>query len=310
MTHARTTACSVSHAVARPPADAACPRAGRGLALLARGILVRGVLVLAVLVWRTPAGLVADGPAAGPPGPAAPSPPAPAAPGPGPGGAPAAPAPVARGAVVGGAQGLRPRGAALAAALRSTRLARVELEGLDLSRLLAWLRAATGWNWALDGRALAEAGIDPAQVLVSARLEDMAVGSLLELLLEPHGLALRVQDTLVWVTTRAAAEGPLLTRLYGIAHLAWAKVDFPGPRISLAPEGGGADVVPAEEVVGDDGLATGEQVLEWVQRMVEPGRWGEGGWLMRATQRDLLVRAPAAVHARVLRALAQLAAVK
>lgn len=212
--------------------------------------------------------------------------------------------------VAGGTQGLRPRGAALVAALRSTRLAQVELEDVGLERLLAWLRTATGWNWALDRKALAEAGIDPALVRVSAHVEDIAIATLLDVLLEAHGLALRVHDTLVWVTTKAAAEGPLLTRLYSITHLTWAKVDFPGPDISLRPDGAGADVVPAEEVVEDDGLATGEQVVEMVQRLVEPGRWGNDGWEMRATQRDLVVRAPAAVQARVLRVLAMLQAIK
>lgn len=300
-----------------------CPRAACRPALPQPA----GLRLALLLVLALPACLRAEPPAAAPSPVPAPAPtpaptPAPAPvplPAPAPGSAGSVPAPPGQAApaarptvmvVAGGTQGLRPRGAALVAALRSTRLARVELDGLALPRLLEWLRTATGWNWALDRKALAEAGIDPLQVSVTARFEDIAVATLLEVLLEAHGLALRVHDTLVWVTTRAAAEGPLLTRLYGITHLTWAQVDFPGPRISLQPDGGGADVVPAEELVEDDGLATGEQVVELVQRLVEPGRWGSDGWQMRATQRDLVVRAPAAVQARVLRALALLQAVK
>lgn len=218
--------------------------------------------------------------------------------------------PIARGVVAGRPCSLRPRGEALRTALRTTRLARVELEDLPLPALVRWLRTATGWAWALDARALAEAGIDADTVRVSARLDDVSVRTLLDVVLEAHGLALRVQDTLVWITTRAAAEGPLLTRRYGLAHLLWVKVDFPGPQVGLRPEGGAAPVTVPEMPVPGDALASPEQVLDLVQRLVAPGRWDEAGWSLRATARDLVVRAPAAVHAQVVRVLRMLEAVK
>ncbi|MFM8981200.1 MAG: hypothetical protein ACKOSS_12165 [Planctomycetia bacterium] len=319
-----TPACPERALLERACLDRAGPSSRRPAACGAMGAPARARIAILLLALACAAPLCAEPPEPAPAPAAAPAPaPAPAAalpaakaPGPAPAATPgaanapgSAPRPAAL-VVAGGTQGLRPRGAALASALRSTRLARVELDEVELPRLLEWLRTATGWNWALDRKALAEAGLDPALVRVSAHFEDLAVATLLEVVLEPHGLALRVHDTLVWVTTKAAAEGPLLTRLYGITHLTWTKVDFPGPRISLQPDGAGAEVVPAEELVEDDGLATGEQVVEMVQRLVEPGRWGSDGWEMRATQRDLVVRAPAAVHARVLRALAMLQAVK
>lgn len=203
------------------------------------------------------------------------------------------------------------RAARLLGAMKSTRLKQVRWKDMTLVDVTAWLRIATGWNILVNQAALAKAGIDPAAITFSIELDDVSVASLLDLLLEPHGMAVRVADNLVFLTSKADAQGRLLTRVYGISHLTWQKVDFIAPDINLRP----SNFTPPEEyvpevVVEDDPLVTGDAVADLLKEIVTPGEWGTEGWSIRATRTYLVIRAPVAVHAAIPRALDIIAALK
>lgn len=203
------------------------------------------------------------------------------------------------------------RAARLLGAMKSTRLKQVRWKDMTLVDMTAWLRIATGWNILVNQAALAKAGIDPAAITFTIELDDVSVASLLDLLLEPHGMAVRVADNLVFLTSKADAQGRLLTRVYGISHLTWQKVDFIAPDINLRP----SNFTPPEEyvpevVVEDDPLVTGDAVADLLKEIVTPGEWGTEGWSIRATRTYLVIRAPVAVHAAIPRALDIISALK
>jgi|GEM_PF-1931602 len=205
---------------------------------------------------------------------------------------------------------LSPRGAALTAALKTKRLKRIEFKDLSLRDLTTWLRIATGWNVLPNHAALAKAGIDATALSFSADFEDLSVATLLDVLLEPLEMAVRVHENLIFLTTKADAQGRLLTRVYGISHITWQKIDFIAPEVHLNPSGAISDEYEPEVIREDDPLATGDAVAELLKEIVAPGEWDSEGWSMRASNTYVVIRAPLAVHAKIPLALDTISALK
>lgn len=203
-----------------------------------------------------------------------------------------------------------PRGPALLAALKTKRLKRVEFKELSLKDLTTWLRIATGWNVLPNHAALAKAGIDATALSFTADFEDLSVATLLDVLLEPLEMAVRVHENLIFLTTKADAQGRLITRVYGISHITWQKIDFIAPQVHLNPSGAISEEYEPEVVDESDPLATGDAVAELLKDIVAPGEWDSEGWSMRATNTYVVIRAPVAVHAKIPGALDTIAALK
>jgi hypothetical protein len=204
-----------------------------------------------------------------------------------------------------------PRGAALEQAIKTKRIKNVVWKDLAFKDAVAWLRVATGWNFVVNQTALAKASVDTTAITFNAEFSDISLATLLEVLLEPHAMAVRIQDNLIWLTTKADAWGKLVTRLYGISHITWQKIDFAAPDIHLNPSG----FTPTEEyepekLVEDDPLLSGDAVADLVKEIVAPGQWETDGWTIRATKQYLVIRAPEKVQAKVPRALATIASLK
>ena len=204
-----------------------------------------------------------------------------------------------------------PSDAALAARLQKQRIRTARFEQVSLPELVRWLRIATGSNFVLKQGALAKAGIEAKDITFTADLEDVTVATLLELALKPHDLRAVVRGNLVLITTRADSLGKPVTRLYGISHITYPKVDFIAPSLDLRP----SDYVPPDEyeperLVEDDPLADPEAVAELVRELVAAGEWENEGWSIRATSRHLVVRAPRWVHRHMPRVLAAIASLK
>lgn len=218
-------------------------------------------------------------------------------------------APQAPSAEAGGlAAGLR--GPALEQALKTKRLKKIEWKELTLKDAVTWLRVATGWNFVVNQAALAKANVDTGTLAFSADFDDVALATLLDVLLEPVGLAVRIQDNLIWLTSKADAWGKLLTRLYGISHITWQKIDFIAPDINLKPSGFTGEEYEPERLVEDDPLLSGDAVADLLKELVEPGAWQTDGWTLKATKDYLVIRVPAKVHAKIPRALAVISAMK
>lgn len=202
------------------------------------------------------------------------------------------------------------RGGALAAAMRTRRLTQVVFDGASVDEVAAWLRIATGWNFVVKRHVIEKAGIDLSAVRAKATLDHVTVAGFLALWLDPHGLVVKVEDTVAYVTTKADALGAPVLVLHAIAHLTWTKTNFRGPDIDLHP----SDWTPPddrgdEELVEDDPFTDPQHVADLVKQMVD-APWESEGWAITATKQHLAVKAPRSVQAQVARALRQMEALK
>jgi len=95
-----------------------------------------------------------------------------------------------------------------------------EFRETPLRDLVAHARTSLGVNVVLDERALEDAGIDPADIQVTARLSGMSVRAALRILLTPFDLACVAADEKLTVTTIEAAQERLVNVAYPLPR--WA----------------------------------------------------------------------------------------
>jgi hypothetical protein len=202
------------------------------------------------------------------------------------------------------------RGAALEQEMRTRRLSKVKFEGTKLEDVVQWLRIATGWNYVVKKDVLAKANIDLDTITVTVELSDVTVATFLEIALEGHGLVAKPNGNIVYVTTKADAQGKPVYVLYPICHLTWTKTDFHGPDIDLHPSGfTPVDEYQPEVPVEDDPFTDPQKIVDMVKEMVDEA-WDTEGWSITATKTFLMVKAPRAVQRRVAATLEVLASMK
>ena len=175
--------------------------------------------------------------------------------------------------------------------------------------MLQFLRVATGFNFVIRHDVIQKAGIDLDTVRTKLDLDDVSVGLVLALVLEPHGLAAKVEGNIVFVTTKADLLGKPRLVLYPISQLTWKKVDFHGPDLDLHPSDFHADEPVEETVVEDDPFLDPQHVVDLVKEMVD-APWDTEGWSIRATTQFLMVKAPRSVQREVARAVEMMAEMK
>jgi hypothetical protein len=204
---------------------------------------------------------------------------------------------------------LERRAAALVAGLATRRVRGVKFDQAPVDEVVGWLRLATGWNFVVRRAVIAKAGIDLDTIRTTLDLDDVTVGTVLEVVFGPHGLVAKAEGNIVYVTTRADALGPPVLALYPISQLTWQKIDFHGPDIDLHP----SDFTPPEHVdespVEDDPFLDPQHVVDLVKEMVD-APWDTEGWSLRATKQFLMVRAPRAVQREVADAVERMSALK
>jgi hypothetical protein len=198
---------------------------------------------------------------------------------------------------------------ALAQALKTKRVKNVKFEGAKLDEVVKWLRVATGFNYVVKRDVLAKAGIDPETVTAKLELSDVTIATLLELVLEPHGLVTKIEGNVVFVTTKADALGKPVVVLHPISHITWQKTDFHGSKLDLHPSDYTPEEEPSEVLVEDDPLTDPAYVVELVKTLVD-APWETEGWAISATKTVLTCRAPREIQLRVVRALVIVASLK
>lgn len=204
------------------------------------------------------------------------------------------------------------RAAALKARLAKTRLSKVKFENTKFNDVLKWLRTATGFNFMVRSKAVQQADVDLDEVTVNVELSDVSVLAFLKLVLEPHKLTVAVKGNIVLITTKADAMGKPTTRIYGIAHITWTKIDFIAPDINLpSVENPASEDYEPEVVREDDPLNNGDAVVDLLKTLVLPEDWDEyDSWSITATDTYMIVRAPRHVHRLIPAALEKIASMK
>jgi hypothetical protein len=211
------------------------------------------------------------------------------------------------------AAGPSARDRALLAALHKQRLVRVRFKDTGLKDIVKWLRIATSKNILVKQATLTKAGIEWQDLKWTVDLDDVSVWTFLsEIVAKPHGMAVVVKGNIVFLTSKADSYGKPITRLYGISYITWTKTDFIGPRLDLRPSGEVADEeYEPEKPVENDPLTSGDAVADLVKELVMPKGWeANDKWSIRATDRYLVIRAPAEVHRLIPAALSKIASMK
>lgn len=193
---------------------------------------------------------------------------------------------------------------ALAKKLETTILEKVQFEDHKLKDVVTWLRTATSLNFYVKEAKITKAGVELDDVTFTATLEKVSIAQVLDLMLEPHELAVKVGGNVVYITTKKDAWGKPKTKMYGISHITWTKRDFIAPPISLNPSGDLFDDYEPEVVVEDDPLDNGDAVIELIKELLGPEVWDENDeWSISGTDRYLVVKAPKSIHAKIPRIL-------
>jgi hypothetical protein len=99
---------------------------------------------------------------------------------------------------------------------------KLELAGMALSRAVVRLTEAAGVPVTLDRKEFETAGLDPDQA-VTLRVSDLELRSVLNLMLEPLGLAWQLRGKEIHIGPNMLA--PQTTRIYNVKHLLRAQAD-------------------------------------------------------------------------------------
>ncbi len=205
------------------------------------------------------------------------------------------------------------RAAETLAGVANKRIGRVKFENADLDAIVTRLRISTGFNFFIKRHVIEKAGIDLAAIRSNLDLDDVTVGLVLLVVLEPLGLVAKLEDNVIFITTKADALGPPVFRLYDIRHLTWQKTDFHGSDLDLHPSGyvepEGRSQFGGETPVEDDPFLDPQHIVDLVKEMVD-GTWDAEGWSITATKHFIAVKAPRRVQRRVLDAIDRMAELK
>ncbi len=201
---------------------------------------------------------------------------------------------------------------ALVLRLKKQRLTKIEFKETNLKGIVKWLRVATSKNIMIKKTALAKAGVDWEDLTWTLSLKKVSVWTFMnEVIAKPHDMALKVKGNIVFITSKVDGYGKPVTKMYGITHITWTKTDFIGPDINLNPSGFVAEEYTPEVIREDDPLNNGDAVAELLKDILHPKLWeANDTWSIRATDRYLVIRAPAEVHNRIPRVLGKIASMK
>ena len=185
-------------------------------------------------------------------------------------------------------------------------LPNVDLDRVGLADVIDFLRDTTQLNVVVQWRTLEVEGIG-RDTPVTLQARGVTAGRLLQLVLDAagDGLTYYVDEGVVTVTTRAAADRVLITRTYDVRDLLLVVPNFPAPDVGFGVANGGrggAGGNGGNNDFGNDAATRAEraeQLLDLIRRTIRPEIWRENGGpaSIRHFRGSLVVTAPPSVHA-------------
>lgn len=194
-----------------------------------------------------------------------------------------------------------------------------KISGIALEQAIDFLRDSTNLNIIVDWKALELLNVT-RQTPVSVRLANVPVRAVLTAILNDTGaggaLTYYIEDGIVHVTTREAADSVLITRVYPVDDLVMSVPDFAGPTFNLQSQGtqtsgqGGGGGGGGQSLFGGSGGNAGQQdtpaskqqradsLVKMITDSVRPDIWRENGGTssIRYFNGHLVVTAPRSVH--------------
>ncbi len=126
--------------------------------------------------------------------------------------------------------------------------------------------------------------------------QPVSVADILRLITDLKGLAWNIENGVVQITTKQAAQGAMIVQLYDVKDLATPVSNFPGDEINLDPKGEHAAKEEPKEPVAAFVL---DNIGELITNNVDKSVWEGGGSVEPVPPGTLVVKCPAATHQKV-----------
>lgn len=126
--------------------------------------------------------------------------------------------------------------------------------------------------------------------------QPVSVEQILNLVTQLKGLAWNIENGVVQITTPQAAQGAMIVQLYDVKDIATPISNFPGEEVNLDPKGEHQAVEEAKEPVAPFVL---DNIGELITNNVDKTVWEGGGTVEPVPPGTLVIKCPAATHAKV-----------
>jgi hypothetical protein len=188
------------------------------------------------------------------------------------------------------------------------RLARVrvnvDFEELEFERVVRFISNVAGFDVIVGPELQAKGLADVAPVTL--KLREVTLKRLAELVAQFTKTTLHFDKGILQFTTKEAARGKPVMRIYQIAEITQPLRNFPGPDINLRSSGTDFEDEPESEVESSFGSA--DSIVDMIQRMVEPESWEDDRTSIAAYTGKLVVKTYPDVHRKIARFLNELRA--
>jgi hypothetical protein len=189
-----------------------------------------------------------------------------------------------------------------------TRRISVKFESASLDDVVKYVRAAAGINIVVQKHKITKAGGDADAIEISMKVRNVTIMDFLKLAILPNELGMATKGNILLITSKQAARGKPVLRLYSIAHLLVQIRDFPAPDINVYPTG--FDPPEAPEIEVHQAMESGEEVAEMLRNFVGADTWDDEGVVLHVNQKKLFIRQYPHVHRKIGRFLLQLNALR
>jgi Flp pilus assembly secretin CpaC/predicted TPR repeat methyltransferase len=144
----------------------------------------------------------------------------------------------------------------------------------------------------------AKEGKSDADLTIEALQFDqpVQVSQILNFVTDVKGLAWNIENGVVQITTKQAAQGAMVVQLYDVKDLATPVSNFPGDEINLDPKGEHAAKEEPKEPVAAFVL---DNIGELITNNVDKTVWEGGGSVEPVPPGTLVVKCPATTHVKV-----------
>ncbi|MHC4606035.1 MAG: tetratricopeptide repeat protein, partial [Planctomycetota bacterium] len=181
--------------------------------------------------------------------------------------------------------------------LRAIRIT-IDMQDAPLADVIEYIREISGLNFVIDSQNVDRD--DPITIKVS----DIILEGALKLILNPRDYGFYVEGGVVIITSGEAIGMRTKLEMYDVQDLIFSLRDFPGVDISLRDERLHGAFRAEEE--SEYQPFTGEDLVDLIERVIDPEGWGEGDKSIMFQNGLLIVTTTADVHRKIQKFLSDL----
>lgn len=175
----------------------------------------------------------------------------------------------------------------------------VDFDELEFDRVVRFIANVAGFD-VIIGAALQGPGADELSP-ITLKLRDVSLRRLAELVAQFSKTSLYFGKGILEFTTKEAARGKPVMRIYQISEITQPLRNFPGPDINLRASG--VDFEDEKESDVESSFGDADSVKDLIQRMVEPETWEDDKTSIAAYSGKLVVKTYPEIHRKIARFL-------